>query len=347
MSRELSAAEAALATRAVFAHFRWQGWLEPGHTPEAGFRRVLELADKYAINPRIFTDDELCRLALPGWTAGQITIDPAWVRALQAEPKLWLRARAGKAERLAFDLMDAIPGPLPGSFRYAGPEDLFRTAAFQAGDFEIQDIASQAVGLIANPQPGETWWDACAGEGGKTLHLSELMANKGLIWASDRADWRLQRLKLRAKRAGCFNYRAVPWDGGVKPPSKTKFDGILVDAPCSGLGTWQRNPHARWTTGPIDVAELAEAQARLLHHVAPSGKPGSRLIYSVCTLTRAETTAVADQFTANHPDWQPLPLKNPFQPVAPPASQLWLWPQVTGGNGMFVAGWVKTTGQGA
>ena len=113
------------------------------------------------------------------------------------------------------------------------------------------------------------------------------MANRGLIWASDRAEWRLQKLRRRAARAKVFNYRPARWDGGARLPTRTKFDGVLVDAPCSGLGTWQRNPHARWTTTVEDVRELAELQRRLLAHTAPSLKPGGRLIYAVCTLTRA------------------------------------------------------------
>src|SRR5690606_4715628 len=133
-------------------------------------------------------------------------------------------------------------------------------------------------------------------EGGKTLHLSALMQNKGLIWASDRAEWRLRSLKRRTGRAQVFNYRAAAWDGGPKLPTKTKFDGVLVDAPCSGVGTWQRNPHARWTTTENDVRELAEIQKRLLTNVAPNVKPGGKLIFAVCTLTRAETTEVVEQF---------------------------------------------------
>src|SRR6185503_9755757 len=132
-------------------------------------------------------------------------------------------------------------------------------------------------------------WDACAGGGGKTLHLSDLMENRGLIWASDREEWRLKKLKQRAARAKAFNYRAALWDGGAKLPTKTKFDGVLVDAPCGGIGTWQRNPHARWTTTAEDVEELSEVQGLLLANVAPSVKPGGKLIYSVCTLTRSET----------------------------------------------------------
>jgi 16S rRNA (cytosine967-C5)-methyltransferase len=202
----------------------------------------------------------------------------------------------------------------------------------------LQDISSQAVGLICNPQPGETWWDACAGEGGKLLHLSDLMENKGLIWASDRAEWRLKHLKRRAGRAKAFNYRAVLWNGGAKPPTKTKFNGVLVDAPCSGVGTWQRNPHARWTTTPNDVKELAEVQKQLLSNVVPSIKPGGKLIYAVCTLTKSETTEVAEHFEQQHPDFKALELPNPLNPKAP-SSRIWIWPQESWGNGMFVSAW--------
>jgi hypothetical protein len=131
--------------------------------------------------------------------------------------------------------------------------------------------------------------------GGKTLHLSDLMQNQ-LIWASDRAAWRLQKLRRRAARAKVFNYRPVQWDGGARLPTRTRFDGVLVDAPCSGLGTWQRNPHARWTTTPDDVRELAVVQQQLLANVAPSVKPGGRLIYSVCTLTRGRADDIVRAF---------------------------------------------------
>jgi 16S rRNA (cytosine967-C5)-methyltransferase len=231
---------------------------------------------------------------------------------------------------------------------YKGEEDLFRRAEFHAGEFEIQDIASQAVGLLCAPKPGETWWDACAGEGGKLLHLSDLMENKGLIWASDRAAWRLKNLKRRTARAKAFNYRAALWDGGTKLPTKTKFDGVLVDAPCSGVGTWQRNPHARWTTTLEDVAELAEVQKRLLAHVAPSVKTGGKLIYSVCTLTRSETEDVIKTFNENQSEFEPLALPDIIpaeerQSLLTSSPTMTIWPQDLGGNGMFVAAWRRST----
>jgi 16S rRNA (cytosine967-C5)-methyltransferase len=222
----------------------------------------------------------------------------------------------------------------PDALRYTGTQDLFVTPAFHEGTFEIQDLASQLVSILAAPQPRQTWWDACAGEGGKLLHLADLMDNKGLIWASDRSARRLENLKRRAARAHIFNFRTAGWDGGPRLPTKTRFDGILVDAPCSGIGTWQRNPHARWTTTLEDVRELAAVQRSLLEHVGSALKPGGRLIYSVCTLTRSETVAVADAFTAAHPEFAPLPLPGG-------APQVTLWPHELNANGMFVAAWQR------
>jgi 16S rRNA (cytosine967-C5)-methyltransferase len=230
---------------------------------------------------------------------------------------------------------------MPDALTYRGTEDLYRTPEFQAGHFEIQDISSQAVGLICAPQAKQVWWDACAGEGGKMLHLSALMENKGLIWATDRSEARLKRLRQRAARASVFNYRVATWDGSARLPTKTKFDGVLVDAPCSGVGTWQRNPHARWSTSLEDVRELAVVQAGLLAQTARAVKPGGRLVYAVCTLTRAETTEVAEDFTAGNSDFAPEPIPDPFQPVLTDLGQHWIWPQKRGGNGMFVAVWKR------
>ncbi|MBI2926470.1 MAG: RsmB/NOP family class I SAM-dependent RNA methyltransferase [Verrucomicrobia bacterium] len=358
---------AAEISRAVFAYYRWLGWLERARPLADQIARALELDERFRQQPRSFPDAELISRSVPAWLSEQMRVTAAWARALQTEPALWLRARPGTgptlarklgSSRLASEVLRGtgasalsgrrVPGPpdvaraagsrLRDALRYEGGEDLFRTPEFHAGEFEIQDLSSQAVSWLCDPQPGETWWDVCAGEGGKTLHLADLMQNKGLIWATDRAAWRLQHLKRRAARAKVFNYRGALWDGGPRLPTKTKFDGVLVDAPCSGLGTWQRNPHARWTTTLADVRELAEVQKKLLAHVAGLVKPGGRLIYAVCTLTRAETDEVADAFEKQCPEFSPLTLADPLGPSAA-TPRLWLWPQDCGGNGMFVAAW--------
>jgi 16S rRNA (cytosine967-C5)-methyltransferase len=165
------------------------------------------------------------------------------------------------------------------------------------------------------------------------------MENKGLIWASDRAGWRLQRLRRRAGRARVFNYRTAAWDGGPKLPTKAKFDGVLVDAPCSGIGTWQRNPHARWTTTARDVIELGEAQQRILASAAAGVKEGGKLIYAVCTLARSETLEVAEAFEKQCPGFERLAMCDPLNRKAAERAHIWYWPQEFGGNGMFVAVW--------
>lgn len=342
----LTPKDAAAITQAVFAYFRWFGWLKHTALLHAQIEQGLHLASRYLRDPQSFANAELIARAVPSWLHSEMEISADWLRALQAEPKLWLRARSGHGTQLAKRLRNARPfgtGPLADALEYLGRQDLFRTPEFQAGEFEVQDVSSQAVGWVCQPAAGETWWDACAGEGGKLLHLSDLMQNRGLIWASDRTPWRLQRLKRRAARAKVFNYRVAPWDGGTKLPTRTKFDGVLVDAPCSGVGTWHRNPHARWTTTVDDVKELARMQEQLLTHVSASVKPAGKLIYAVCTLTRSETNEVADTFEKAFPEFRPWPMLNPLSPGSAALPRLQLWPQEFRGNGMFIAGWVKRT----
>jgi 16S rRNA (cytosine967-C5)-methyltransferase len=340
LSRETGRAVA----QAVFAYYRWLGWLDREQPLDEQIRHAVKLGQAFSLEPSGFSDDELVSKGLPDWVAGQVNISSAWIRVLQREPNIWLRAWTGQGRDLAEKLGNCsarYEQAFPDALLYTGSQDLFRTHAFQAGEFELQDISSQAVGWMCSPKPGEVWWDACAGEGGKTLHLADLMDNKGLVWATDRAEWRLRQLKRRAARAQLFNYRAAVWNSGGKLPTKTKFDGVLVDAPCSGLGTWQRNPQARWTTTPQDVEELSVIQLNLLKDVASAVKPGGRLVYSVCTLTRSETSQVARAFTEQFQEFQPLDLKNPFASEAPPRHRQWFWPQDCEGNGMFVAAWQR------
>ena len=331
--------ESAAVSRAVFSHFRWRGWLDPNRTPQASLRQALGFAAAFRKKPGSIPDAELLERAIPEWAKEEVAVTGDWVRSIQREPLLWIRSRASFWPEIQRELVLLHRDRLPNAGAHAGDVDLFRRVSFQSGQFELQDIASQAVGWLCAPQPGQTWWDACCGEGGKLLHLSDLMKNQGLIWASDRSLRRLAFLKKRTARAGCFNYRAVPWEGKTTLPTKTRFDGVLVDAPCSGLGTWGRNPHARWTTRPDDVHELAVVQLRLLQAAAVAVKPGGRLVYAVCTLTRKETDGVADGFERHMPGFVPEPVADPFRRPVPPKARHWFWPKDTDGNGMYVAIW--------
>jgi ribosomal protein S12 len=221
--RELAPFDATEVAKTVFTYYRWHVWLREERGVEAKMRLALRLNQRFQDNEASFPLAELRAKAVPAWTAAEMEVTDDWLRSLQREPKLWLRAKRGTAASLAEKLPGAeVSERLPDALRFAGEMDLFKTPEFHAGEFEIQDIASQVVGLLCDPQPGEAWWDTCAGEGGKTLHMSDLMQNKGLLWASDRAEWRLQKLKRRTGRAKVFNYRSVFWDGGKKLPTKTK-----------------------------------------------------------------------------------------------------------------------------
>lgn len=339
--------------RVVFAHCRWRRWTDEKTPLQAQVSVAFAAQLRFERDRSAFKPEALSARAAPDWLRDEMDVTSAMAQQWQREPRLWIRARARHADRVVQDLapdvaraVDTVQALIPflgaGSeagvrfartaLLYSGGIDLHRTEAFRSGWFEIQDLASQLVGLACSPKPGETWWDACAGEGGKTLHLADLMEGKGLIWASDRSARRLASLKVRAARAEAFNYRAASWDGSPHRPTRTRFDGILVDAPCSGVGTWQRNPHARWTTTPNDVRELAEVQRRLLENAVPALKPGGRLIYSVCTLTRSETSTLVADFASAHPELEAIPAF----PGAP-ASGCVLAPEALEANGMFVA----------
>lgn len=313
----------------VFAYFRWLSWLDPKASPQKRLEHAVDLQERFTADPKVVKAEALAVRAVPAWLAEEVTLPAETLRQLQREPALWIRARPGTAAALAKSLFACEPTDRsPDALRFTGKQDLFKTDQFKSGEFEIQDLASQLVGVAAAPKPGETWWDTCAGEGGKTLHLCDLMQNKGTVWATDRNEKRIETLKRRTARAKLFNYRTAFWDGSAKLPTKAKFDGILVDAPCSGVGTWQRNPHARWTTTLEDVRELAVTQLALLNHVAGSLKPAGRLVYSVCTLTRSETTGVVEAFSAAHPELELT-------------SSAILWPHELNANGMYIATWKK------
>jgi 16S rRNA (cytosine967-C5)-methyltransferase len=343
-ARELNRRQSGDISRAVFAYYRWLGWLDTTASMETQLKRALGLAADFQARPETFSDSDLMQRAVPAWANNVMEVTADWCRTLQTEPKLWLRARPGQGRALAAALRDCRAfgtGRLADCVEYFGGEDLFRTREFQAGEFEMQDISSQAVGLVCDPLAGQTWWDVCAGEGGKMLHLADLMDNKGLIWATDRADWRLQKLKRRAARARVFNYRTKLWSDPDKPPTKTKFDGVLVDAPCSGIGTWHRNPQARWTTAPHDLIELSELQRRLLACAASALKVDGKLVYSVCTLARAENEDVVRSFEKEFPNFKPVCLQNVLDTRSAPSQKLCYRPQTFGGNGMFIAAWTR------
>ncbi len=197
----------------------------------------------------------------------------------------------------------------PLGLRLAGKPALNRLPLFLEGGIEVQDEGSQLLGFLVAPRRGEMVADFCAGAGGKTLLLGALMRSQGRLYAFDVAQKRLERLKPRLARSGLSNVHpmllASERDAKIKRLAG-KFDRVLVDAPCSGLGTLRRNPDLIWRQGPGDVAELAQKQMAILTAAARLVKPGGRLVYATCSLLAAENEAVVTAFLAAHPEFSVL-----------------------------------------
>lgn len=255
---------------------------------------------------------------------------PAWVRlsSKDAEPCLSELAAAGAQPARHTTLQDAVA--LGGAFAMQALE------CFRNGGVEVQDLASQCVGLVCDPRPGQRWWDACSGSGGKTLHLAHLMRDTGRILATDVRPGILGELSRRVSRSrlGCVEPRLMADVDAVE--LRDAFDGVLVDAPCSGIGTWARNPDARWRIRPDFVARQAAVQRELLDHAATAVKRGGQLVYSVCTVTRAESVEIVERFLREHPEFKPGPIVHPLTGEEH-GGAIWVWPWDGPCDGMFIA----------
>lgn len=178
--------------------------------------------------------------------------------------------------------------------------------SFRHGYFEMQDEGSQLISMLMQPAPGSTVADACAGGGGKTLHLAAMMMNRGRIFAIEVEEYRLKNIHERLRRAGISIVQtslAETVDGVI---AAGEADGVLVDAPCSGVGAFRRNPASKSQFTVAAVEGLAKKQAELLDRYSLLLKPGGRLVYSTCTLIRRENEEQVDAFLKRHPDFELL-----------------------------------------
>ncbi|MCX6997674.1 MAG: RsmB/NOP family class I SAM-dependent RNA methyltransferase, partial [Kiritimatiellaeota bacterium] len=284
---------------------------------------------------------------VPAWVPERLVqpdgLSPAAARArhlesFQSRPPLWLRV-APHAVPAALAWLNqpapraAVHPVLPDAVRVAGAADLHGLRKAVGAVFEAQDLSSQCVGRVCAPPPGARWWDACAGAGGKTLHLAALMHNRGALLATDTRAAALQELRRRAAAAGVTIIRTPPIES-VR--ACENFDGVLVDAPCSGLGTWNRNPDMRWRTEAAVVEACAATQQQLLAQVAPRVQPGGVLVYAVCTVTRVETTDLVGAFLDRHTDYQPDRFSHPLTGREVHGAA-WVWPWDGPCGGMFIA----------
>lgn len=292
----------------------------PAALTEAESALLAKLRGCTMVHPEM---PEEVRVECPAWAAPPLRRRfgqgfAAEMAATLTSPPLDLRVNPVKATRDAAlrDLRDlglqAEPTRLsPHGIRVKERLSLARLKGLKTGEIEIQDEGSQLVALLVDARPGEQVVDFCAGAGGKTLALAGQMNNKGHVVACDVNEVRLKRCAERLRRAGLHNAEtrvlSSETDAWVKR-HKGGFDRVLVDAPCSGTGTWRRNPDARWRAPELGLENLVALQARILTSAARLVKPGGRLVYATCSVLPEENEDQVAAFLATNPGFQVVPL---------------------------------------
>jgi 16S rRNA (cytosine967-C5)-methyltransferase len=304
-------------------------WQEFKHIqPELVRQRLIEFSTQRAVKESV-----------PDWIdeLGQIELGEQWPTTLQwlnRPADVVLRANALKTNRRELNERlyreDGIETESVGdgsALRLKIRRNVFSTAAFKAGWFEVQDYSSQLVAPLLAPEPGMRVVDACAGGGGKSLHLSALMQNKGSLIALDTLAWKLDELKIRARRAGATNIETRPIENRkvIKRLYGTA-DRLLLDVPCSGLGVIRRNPDTKWKLTAEQIKQLMATQQDIIQSYSPIVKPGGRMVYATCSILPSENSQQVRQFLTS------------------PAGEQWelvseqsILPQDAGFDGFFMA----------
>ncbi|WP_223192142.1 RsmB/NOP family class I SAM-dependent RNA methyltransferase [Pseudoalteromonas piscicida] len=258
------------------------------------------------------------RLSLPDWlhevASEQLGEQwPAVASALNQSAQQYLRVNSLKSdiatvtESLAKEGIKVSHVALDShiALKVESNSHLFRSQAFQSGWFEMQDAGSQQIVPFLEIQPGHKVVDACAGAGGKSLHIAALMENKGRLLSMDIHEHKLETLKQRAKRAGVHvaETRVIQNNKTIKR-QKEKFDRVLLDVPCSGLGVLKRNPDAKWHLNSQNLDTLIALQTDVLARYSQMCKVGGKLVYATCSILPSENEQQVERFLANNPNWQ-------------------------------------------
>ncbi len=260
------------------------------------------------------------RLDWPDWLMPHVSgLADESLGALRQRAPLDLRVNTlqgsidGARSALRSEGIDTVPVlSAPHCLRVqTGARRVARSAAYTRGLVEIQDAASQRVVEYANPAPGETVLDLCAGAGGKSLAIAAKLQTEGRILASDISDARLAQLSPRAERAGA-RVECVP--ASALGALEQLCDLVLIDAPCSGSGAWRRNPDAKWRLHEADLARLIDLQARLLDKATQFLREGGRIVYATCSILAPENTSQIGSFLRRNPHWEAAEAPLELQP---------------------------------
>lgn len=324
-----------------------------GPVPETGRAAMLRLARDDAALLSLF-DGSRHAPGPPadGEPVADAGIAPRWLAARLAKSGIGGAEAAALLERAPLDvrvntLREAVADlpegaektVAPRGWRYPPETRIEQSEAFAAGAIEVQDTGSQLACLAVGAQPGEAVIDLCAGAGGKTLALAAAMAGTGTLLACDTDRARLSRLAPRAARAGATMIETLLLDPGRERVPlagwRERADAVLIDAPCSGTGTWRRNPEARWRLDDSRLGRFADVQARLLETGAELVRPGGRLVYVTCSLLDEEGPDRIAAFLAASEGWR-------AEPPALPAGRdcgvgIRLTPAHDGTDGFFIA----------
>ncbi len=309
-------------------------WLAPELKATAHYRAALcadwpaapaSLAEKAAaltrlvgpLEPTEVSDSSPCSLGeapvfsptalLPAWFAEHCpaAFQPPHLDAINTRANVWVRLQCNDRNIVLDEFRSKqwtweTAADFPDALCLPPNAEVANTDAYRRGFVEIQDLGSQLVLATAPIPPGGRWLDACAGAGGKSLQLARLLGDAGHVDATDIRPEILEELRDRAQRARLTNVR-------ITNIPESAYDGILVDAPCSGSGTWRRQPHLKWYVKPETIASFAKTQLAILTDHAPRVKPGGLLIYATCSLSHHENHDVVAAFLQAHPQFQPVP----------------------------------------
>lgn len=300
---------------------------------------LLGLSGSHAPSPRPVQPTEL----LPSWIGQQCpeALTEPQLDALNRRAPLWLRAIPTTLPEIAveFDRLGWKWQPsavTPAALRMFDEVDVTKTEAFAQGKLEVQDLGSQLLLESVAVEPAGRWLDACAGAGGKTLQLAQLLGPHGRIDAFDVRSNALAELAVRANRAGLRQVSIL------QQPPDGEYDGVLVDAPCTGSGTWRRSPHLKWTITPPQIAAAALLQRDLLATFSRRVRPGGRLFYATCSLNHSENEEVVADFLSAHRDFTAERPHQSFGGLVK-GGGLTLLPALHDTDGFFIAALRRTT----
>jgi 16S rRNA (cytosine967-C5)-methyltransferase len=326
-----------------------------GLVPESGRAAMLRLAEmdtsiaslfdgsKYGPEPIAEAEEAAKGGVAPSWLADRlraVDINGAEVDALLERAPLDLRVNTLKANRERIELPEkGYPLAAPQALRFDGGTQVEQWQQYRDGLVEIQDHGSQLACLAVDAIPGETLIDLCAGAGGKTLALAARLSNAATLIAADTDARRLGNLAPRARRADAHIDHTVLLDPGKEIEGLERWmgqaDHVLVDAPCSGTGTWRRNPEARWRLTPASLDRLIATQTHILDNAVRLLNPGGRLVYVVCSLLDEEGAEQFDALLARHPQLSP---QAPMLPLGRERGKgIRLTPHHDGTDGFFIA----------